>query len=122
MELATYKKNAIGGEDMEMPWRMGLWFVLGAVVLNGCMADTWERYAAPQHGRDRAERICHPYTHCTQGMWVKDEPEQEDVAVVHARCTEEKLYRENGWSIETVSLGLEINRCMEDNGYRLIQE
>ncbi|WP_447971119.1 hypothetical protein [Nitrospira sp. M1] len=107
---------------MKMPWRMGLYAMLGAVVLNGCIADTWESYAAPQHGRDRAERICHPYTQCSQGVWVMHEPGQADVDVVHARCTEEKLRGENGWSKDTVSLGLEINRCMVDNGYRLVPD
>ncbi|GJL62271.1 MAG: hypothetical protein NPIRA04_09250 [Nitrospirales bacterium] len=107
---------------MEMQWRIIFVVVVGAFALNGCIADTWQSYAAPQYGRDRAERICHPYSQCTQGVWMTDERGQEDANVVHARCTEEKLQRENGWSKDTVSLGLEINRCMMANGYRLVPE
>ncbi|GJL66709.1 MAG: hypothetical protein NPIRA05_16800 [Nitrospirales bacterium] len=112
----------MGDGVMEMQWRMIFGIVVGAFALNGCLVDTWQRYAAPQHGRDRAEQICHPYSQCTKGVWVTDEPDQEDWTVVHARCTEEKLHRENGWSKDTVSLGLEINRCMVESGYRLVQE
>lgn len=98
--------------------------LLMVLALPGCGLDFWERHATPQsqYGRERAELLCHPFNDCTQGTWVADENISGDPNEAYVQCTEEKLRYENGWSKDTVSMGLEINRCMEGKGYRLARK
>ena len=95
----------------------------GCVVLLfamvGCLGETWEQYAIPQHGLTRADRICHPYGQCIQGVWVKDNPTEMDPEQAHQICAEEYRQLYPSWSEDTVTTGLEIGRCMKAKGYTL---
>ena len=90
--------------------------------LQGCSLDMWEKYAHPQYDRERANRICHPYTHCEEGTWVATEPTGTHVDAVSVMCKEQSSKASDEWSQDLVSLGLETNRCMTKNGYRLVRE
>ncbi|MGB0909680.1 MAG: hypothetical protein ACPGYT_04910 [Nitrospirales bacterium] len=96
--------------------------LLSLLVVTGCGTDVWGNFAYPQYGQERAELICHPYSDCTQGTWIAKDGALEDSQVAYVRCEEYVLRRNHGWSNGLVSLGLEINRCMQEKGYRLVRE
>ncbi len=99
-----------------------MWGVLCVLGLSGCGFSVWENYAQPQYGRERANRICHPYTHCTQGAWVVTDKVSRSVNAAYVMC-EDKTFRGNDeWSQDLVSFGLEMNRCMKKKGYRFERE
>ncbi len=100
--------------------------ILGSLLcimgVQGCSIDMWENYAHQQYDRDRANRICHPYTHCEQGTWVSTVPTGTHVDAAYVTCKELSSRASDEWSQDLVSLGLETNRCMTKKGYRLVRE
>lgn len=96
-----------------------LLIVLG---VSGCGTDVWENYATPQYGRERADILCHPYSDCSPGTWVPKAGVSENIKATYERCEVEALRRNHEWSSELVSLGIDINRCMSEKGYRLVRE
>ncbi|MCA9470800.1 MAG: hypothetical protein MRJ96_00520 [Nitrospirales bacterium] len=96
--------------------------VLLGIVINttGCVAEAWNSYATPHYGRERAEQICHPYGHCSQGTWVARSSVEPDPAESYRTCVERNMRRENGWLKNTVAFGMEVNHCMVMNGYELV--
>ena len=103
--------------------RVSTFLLLGISVLtSGCVVDIWDNYAMTQYGRERAERVCHPYSHCSQGVWIAKASIEQDPTETYNQCVEMNMRRENGWLKDTVSLGLEVNHCMNARGYQLVQD
>ncbi len=91
------------------------------LLVTGCIGETWNRHATPEYGRGRALEVCHPYSDCSRGVWVANSKTPEEAEQVYEICSQELVQGENGWLEDTVALGLEINRCMESKGYRLVK-
>ncbi len=96
--------------------------MLGALMFSGCVTKTWESYATPHYGRERAEQICHPYGHCAQAVWIAGDLVVEDPDKAYAKCERQSLEPDDEWAKNTVSLGLEINQCMVVQGYTLVPQ
>jgi len=88
--------------------------------LGGC--SIWNGYLYPDYESSRADRLCHPYGQCSQGMWVADDGMVQDSTLAKVQCQEAVDQRSgNGWWDDSVARGLEIGRCMEEKGYTLRQ-
>ena len=99
--------------------RIQEWLILMLILMSGCVGDYWERYANPDYGNERAERICHPYADCSQGVWVATARAEVDSTRAYRMCQEQSQEHHTGWSESTVSMGLEVGRCMRSKGYEL---
>jgi len=88
--------------------------------LGGC--GIWNGYLDPDYESSRADRLCHPYGQCSQGIWIAGEGATQDSAVAKVQCQEEvdQRYR-NQWWADSVARGLEVGSCMEGKGYTLRQ-
>jgi len=88
--------------------------------LGGC--SLWNGYVDPNYGSSRADRLCHPYGQCSQGSWVAIDGTARDTLAVQAECEKgvDQRYG-NGWWEDSVARGLEIGRCMEQQGFMLRQ-
>ena len=95
------------------------WLFLLLFLLTGCVEDIWERYAVQDYGPHRATQICHPYADCSQGIWVATARAEMDSHQAYTMCHEQTRQHHNGWSESTVSMGLEVDRCMRSMGYEL---
>ena len=101
-------------------WGNGLMAGLSFLLLGGC--SIWESYSHPDYGSTRADRICHPYGDCMQGVWVSNGWAETDPAEARLQCIEEVAESHgNGWLKNSVTHGLEIGECMEKRGYTLKQ-
>lgn len=88
--------------------------------LGGC--SIWNGYLDPDYESSRADRVCHPYGQCSQGIWVASDGMVQDSTVAKVQCQEavDQHYGSKSWA-DSVARGLEIGNCMEDKGYRLRQ-
>ena len=93
--------------------------LVGTMVLSGCVADIWDRYAHPDYGSSRADRLCHPYASCEQGQWIQVGKSEIDAIIDYVTCENRALEQYTTWTLRTVTMGLEVGRCMEDKGYEL---
>jgi hypothetical protein len=94
---------------------MFLWF-------GGC--SIWNGYLDLDYGSSRADRLCHPYGQCSQGIWVAGAGNGtvQDSTLAKVQCQEAVDQRYgNGWWADLVARGLEVGSCMEDKGYTLRQ-
>ena len=89
------------------------------LLMSGCVGDYWDGYTNPDYGHERAEQICHPYADCSQGVWVATARAEVDSTRAYNGCREEVQEYHTGWSESTVSMGLEVGRCMRSKGYEL---
>ncbi|HNP60664.1 MAG TPA: hypothetical protein PKM72_07485 [Nitrospirales bacterium] len=93
---------------------------LSFLSIGGC--SIWESYSHPDHGPTRADRICHPYGDCVQGVWVATDRAETGTAEAHAHCvTQVGAEQGNDWKKKSVTQGLEIGECMERRGFLLKQ-
>ena len=96
--------------------------VLLLVLLPGCMSTIWHQYEAPNYSPSRADQICHPYGFCSEGKWVPTEFAQEKSTSASIACREEIGQSRDGWSDSSVSIGLEMGRCMRLKGHELVSQ
>lgn len=91
---------------------------LSAFFLGGC--SMWESYYHPNHGSARADRICHPYGDCLEGEWISTDGGGADPIETHSACVA-LVSAEQGsdWKRDSVTQGLEIGECMEQQGFTL---
>ncbi len=94
--------------------------LLLCVLLPGCMGPIWHQYGAPNYSPARADRVCHPYGFCSQGKWVPTELAQDDSTSASIACQEKIRQPSDGWSDSSVSIGLEMGRCMRLKGHELV--
>ena len=94
-------------------------FALMLLLMSACVGDFWEGYANPDYGHDRADQMCHPYADCSQGIWVATARAEGDPTRAYNMCREQSQEHHTGWSESTVSMGLEVGRCMRSKGYEL---
>lgn len=88
--------------------------------LGGC--SIWNGYLDSDYESSRADRLCHPFGQCSQGIWVADDGTAQDSMLAKVQCQEAVDGRYlNEWWADLVSRGLEIGSCMEKKGYRLRQ-
>ena len=100
--------------------RKGLILLLVFFWLGGC--GFWNSYLHPDYGPTRAERVCHPYGDCSQGIWVAMDGSEEDTIQAKAECHGEvHQHHGYGWWEDSVSRGLKIGDCMEKKGFILQQ-
>ncbi|MDR4462610.1 MAG: hypothetical protein MRJ67_19150 [Nitrospirales bacterium] len=93
---------------------------LSALLLGGC--NLWESYYHPDHGSSRADRLCHPYGDCVQGKWVSANGAGKDPMETHSACVALVAAEQgNDWTRNSVTQGLEISECMEQQGFTLKQ-
>jgi hypothetical protein len=92
------------------------------VLLPGCIAPIWQQYETPDYSPSRADQICHPYGFCSQGKWLATSLAQEDSTSASMACRDEIRQTGDGWSESSVSVGLEIGRCMWSKGYELVSQ
>ena len=95
------------------------WLFLALFLLSGCVEDIWDRYADEDYGPSRANQICHPYADCSQGTWIATAQAEMDSHQAYLVCREQTRQRHDEWSESTVSMGLEVGRCMRSLGYEL---
>ena len=94
--------------------------VLALLWLGGC--STWNAYLDQDDDSSRADRLCHPYGECSQGIWVAGNGSAQDSTVAKTQCQEAvDQHYGNGWWGTSVSRGLEIGNCMEKKGFTLLQ-
>ncbi len=94
--------------------------VLFVLLQGGCLDTIWKQYERPNYGPSRAEQVCHPYGDCSQGRWVATPQAEGDVTHAYWSCRDQFRQPTNGWSKSSVSVGLEIGRCMQSTGYELV--
>ena len=88
--------------------------------LSGC--SLWDGYLDQNYQTSRAERVCHPYGECSQGVWVSNGRLSQDETLAMTECQKEVDQRDgNGWWADSVTRGLEIGTCMEHKGFTLQQ-
>jgi len=100
--------------------RKSVFILLMFFWLGGC--SIWNGYLEPDYESSRADRVCHPYGQCSQGIWVASDGTAQDSTVVKIQCQEavDEHYG-NEWWVSSVARGLEIGNCMEEKGYTLRQ-
>lgn len=88
--------------------------------LGGC--SIWNGYLDSDYESSRADRLCHPFGQCSQGIWVAGDGTVQDSTLAKVQCQEvvDQRYR-NEWWADSVARGLEIGSCMEKKGYTLQQ-
>ena len=101
----------------QCPW-LGL-ILMGVTLMSGCVSDIWDRYAFPDYGASRADRLCHPYGSCSQGHWVQVGKSEIDGIIDYVTCEDQTLERTRTWSLQTVTMGFEVGSCMQERGYEL---
>ncbi|RMH03633.1 MAG: hypothetical protein D6704_12305 [Nitrospirae bacterium] len=99
-------------------WWAGI-LLLTLLHLAGCLSTIWDRYQTSSYNAMRANRRCHPYGECRQGQWVQAGKSERDALIAYAECKEAFLKTHGHWADETVTMGLEIQRCMRAKGYEL---
>jgi hypothetical protein len=101
-------------------WDKALVVSLNMFLLVGC--GIWESYIHPDFSSSRADRICHPYGDCSQGVWVSKFGMGESPVEAQVTCLEQVDQSQgNGWWKNSVSQGMEIGECMEKKGFVLRQ-
>ncbi|UCE63903.1 MAG: hypothetical protein JSU59_01730 [Nitrospirota bacterium] len=90
------------------------------VLLPGCIGTIWQQYETPNYSPSRADQICHPYGSCSQGKWAPTALAQGDSTSASMACRDEIRKPSDGWSDSSVSVGLEMGRCMRSRGYELV--
>ena len=101
-------------------WGKALVVSLHMLSLMGC--GIWESYIHPDYSSSRADRICHPYGDCSQGIWVSKFGMGASPVEAQLACIEQvDQSRGNGWLKNSVTHGMEIGECMEKKGYVLKQ-
>ena len=93
--------------------------LVGIMFLSGCVSDIWERYAFPDYGSSRADRLCHPYGSCSQGRWIQVGKSEIDEIIDYVTCEDQTLEQYTTWSLRSVTMGFEVGRCMQEKGYEL---
>lgn len=101
------------------PWALLSPILMAAMVLSGCVSGIWDKYAYPDYGSSRAERLCHPYGSCDQGGWIQVGKSEIDAIIDYVTCEDQTLDQYKTWALQTVSMGFEVGRCMQDKGYEL---
>lgn len=88
--------------------------------LGGC--SIWNAYLDPDYESSRADRVCHPFGQCSQGIWVAGDGTAQDSMIAKVQCQEavDERHRSEWWA-GTVARGLEVGKCMEEKGYMLRQ-
>jgi hypothetical protein len=86
------------------------------------MGTIWQQYETPNYGPSRADQVCHPYGFCSQGNWVATSLAQGDSTSASMACRDEILEPRDGWIESSVSVGLEIGRCIRSKGYELVSQ
>ena len=93
--------------------------LVGTVFLSGCVSNIWDKYAYPNYGSSRSDRLCHPYGSCVQGSWMKVGKSEIDAIIDYVTCEDQTLEQYHNWSLQTVTMGFEVGRCMQGKGYEL---
>ena len=89
--------------------------------MSGC--SIWESYPYPNNSSARAERICHPFMDCSQGQWVNSDGSAFGAEENKKHCEElTDAQHDSPWWGTSISRGLEVNRCMQKEGYTLKQK
>ncbi len=97
-------------------------FLLFLILFGFSGCSIWNGYLDPNYESDRADRLCHPYGDCSQGIWRAADGSAQGLAAAKAQCVESvDRHYGNGWWSETVARGIEIGTCMESKGYTLQQ-
>ena len=100
-------------------WHWLTMMFMATMALTGCVSEIWERYAYPDYGSSRADRMCHPYGSCEQGQWVQTGKSEIDAIIDYVSCEDLTLEQYESWSLRTVTMGFEVGHCMEGKGYQL---
>jgi len=106
-------------ERKELQWYWIGPILVGTMFLSGCASDIWDRYAYPNYGFSRADRLCHPYGSCDQGRWTQVGKSEIDSIIDYVTCEDQTLDQYSHWSLQTVTMGFEVGRCMQNKGYEL---
>ena len=100
----------------------GKWLFLLVISfwLGGC--SLWNSYLHPDYESTRADRLCHPYGDCSQGIWVASDGSVKDPIEAKTQCGEAvNQHHGNGWWEDSVARGLKIGTCMKKKGFTLQQ-